>query len=281
MKVLRARGEIYTCSRKPCFPCFAVWGKSAESRLHQLHSLQIGRFLGLSAGSIFGLVGSGEGGLVFAPMTQLAELTDEQRAKVKLVESVASVLGEDAPEGFGSLTIQQRKFASAYVLLDGNATKAAQVADYKNPSIMGQRATMHPKISELIRILSLASASATLPVAIATLAELAADPKVDSRTRRNCALDLAKIAGAMPKGTPQTAIQVNNGSSPDGTPANTAPSVVIQNVWDSRDKRLSSIAAPMPDTLDGENSSALIEAAPLDPKGGEGGVPPQGPVADS
>lgn len=187
-------------------------------------------------------------------MTNPAPLTADELELVGFAGELASVFAREAPDRFGSLTPQQRKFAALYVLMQGNATKAAQGADYKNPSVIGCRLMCHPVVSELVRLLSLADASAALPIAIATLSEIAQDKKAKPELRRNAALDLAKIGGAMPKAGPSTAIQINQGGDGKADPAGgSSPSIVIQNVWSNRDARLSSIAPPMldsPDTID-------------------------------
>ena len=168
------------------------------------------------------------------------------------------------PSPFNKLNQMQTDFARLYVLTRGDGVRSARVAGYKHPSVKSTHLSLHPIVSELIKTLALANATACLPVAIGALLDIAQDPACDVRTRRNAALDLAKIAGAMPKAGPTTAIQVNAAAG-DGSAGNAQPvNVVLQNVWKARDAReVSEIVAPMHDT------AALIDATPRDE--GEGG----------
>lgn len=193
---------------------------------------------------------------------------DEKREKLlEIAEVMASVTGDDAIEGFGNLNPQQRKFAVGFCLTGGNAFQAAELAGYAHPKVAGHKLRMNPKISDMIRVLALADAGSTLPVAIATLIDIAEDKTAKPETRRNAALDLAKIANAMQPAGPSVAVQVNASGAGDGAPA---PSVVIQNVWQARQERgldLSSIAPPMLD----KDSRDVIDGSARDVEGPGGG----------
>lgn len=169
---------------------------------------------------------------------------------LEMANSMASVSGA----GFDKLTPKQRRFACLFVLCGGNATKAAEGAGYSAPDVAGVRVRLNPKVAELINLLALADARATLPVAIAVLLSIAQDTSAPHGERRKAALDLARIGGALQQQQgPSVAVQVNTTSAP-GEPPSSA-SVVIQNVWSSRAARLSGIAAPMLDTsttIDGD-----------------------------
>ena len=180
---------------------------------------------------------------------------------------MASVTGPDGTEGFGNLTEQQRKFAVAFCLTGGNACRAAEIADYAHPKVAGHKLRLNPRVAELIRVLALADAGSTLPVAIATLIDIANDTTAKPETRRNAALDLAKIAQAMPTAGPSVAVQVNAGSGAKDGEQPLAPSVVIQNVWSNREARLSSIAPPM---LDSDSRVIDGSARAADDEGGGG-----------
>lgn len=160
-----------------------------------------------------------------------------------------SVDGPQLPKPFDKLNPMQLAFARLYVLTRGDGVRSARLAGYKHPEVKATHLSLHPVVSELVKVLALSNASACLPVAVAALLDIARDKTIDPKTRRNAALDLAKIAGAMPKASPQTAIQVNTSSAPaDGGGA--APSVVIQNVWNRRELRqMSEIDATMSDSL--------------------------------
>lgn len=174
----------------------------------------------------------------------------ETTEMLELANSMASVSGA----GFAALSDKQRRFAALYVLHGGNGLEAAKGAGYAAPDVACVRVRLNPKVAELIQLLALADARATLPVAIAVLLSIAQDVKAPFSERRKAALDLARIGGAMAgQAGPTVAVQVNTGSAGDA-PAQSA-SVVIQNVWSSRAARLSGIAAPMPDTstlIDGD-----------------------------
>lgn len=204
----------------------------------------------------------------------MMDVHDETAELLERGLSLASVSGA----GFDKLTEKQRRFAALYVLHQGNGTKAAELAGYVAPDVAAVRVRLNQHVAELINLLALADAKATLPVAIAVLVEIASgwhDPETGlfvkstapASERRKAALDLVKIAGAMPTSGPSVAVQVN---APQGNGANAAPSVVIQNVWSSRSQRLSGIAAPMRDRL------AAPDGEPDDDGAGEG----PGGVAD-
>lgn len=177
----------------------------------------------------------------------------EMAELLERAESLASVVG--AP--FEKLTEKQRTFAAAYVMLGGNGTAAAELAGYVAPDVAAHRTLLNPRVSELVGVLSLADAKARLPIAIGVLVEIATDPKQPAAERRKCAIDLVKIAGAMPQGAPLVAMQVNQGQPSDAA----SVSVVIRKVWQGRDARLSSIAAPMPDALPAVNHADDDDAA--------------------
>jgi len=170
---------------------------------------------------------------------------DQETAELReTADELASVSGA----GFDKLTVMQRAFAVQYVLQGGNATAAAEAAGYASPDVAGTRVRLNPKVAELINLLALADARAVLPVAVATLLEIAQDKLAPFSERRKAALDLARIGGALGSGAPTVAVQVNNGAGAgDGAPADSV-SVVIRNVWSARSARLSGIPAPMPDS---------------------------------
>ena len=188
-------------------------------------------------------------------------LTPDEQELVEFADDMASLLGERAPDGFGQVTDQQRRFACAYVLLGGNASKAALAAGYRHPHVMGNRLSINPRVSELIKTLALAGGSSHLVTAMKVLADLANDPNVKPETRRNCALDLAKMVGAMPKAGPTTAVQINaaGGSGEGGAAGPVEVSVVLQQVEQRRTARLSDTVRPMSD------SPAMIDASPREP----------------
>jgi phage terminase small subunit len=182
---------------------------------------------------------------------------------------LASVSGA----GFDKLTPKQRRFACLYVLQGGNGTKAAELAGYSAPDVAGVRVRLNPKVAELINLLALADARATLPVAIHVLLSIAQDEKAPYSERRKAALDLAKIgANQLVSQGASVAVQVNQGTASGTDPASSV-SVVIQNVWTARAQRLSGIASPMPDT----STTIDARALELEPAPGRGGDGAQGP----
>jgi hypothetical protein len=211
----------------------------------------------------------------FSDMSEDHETTE----MLELATSLASVSGA----GFDKLTDKQRRFAALYVLQGGNGKKAAELAGYASPDVDCVRVRLNPKVAELIHLLALADARATLPVAIAVLLDIATgfDEDADGKRiyranpmeRRKAALDLARIGGALQSQQgPSVAVQVNN-PQPSGDASPSSVSVVIRNVWDRRSARMSGIAAPMLDsvtTIDGTAHELAGDA-------GEGGVRPQGP----
>lgn len=170
--------------------------------------------------------------------------------------SLASVVGA----GFDKLTDKQKRFAALYVLHQGNGLEAARGAGYSAPDVQSVRVRLNPKVAELIQLLALADAKATLPVAVSVLVDIATGFDVDEsgkRTyrappseRRKAAMDLVRIAGGLPQAGPSVAVQVNAGQG-DGA---SSPSVVIQNVWTNRSGRLAGIAAPMHDMIEHDAS---------------------------
>lgn len=191
---------------------------------------------------------------------------DEAAELLEMGMSLASVSGA----GFDKLTEMQRRFAALYVVHGGNGLEAAKAAGYAHPEVASCRVRLNPKVADLIQLLSLADARATMPVAVAVLVDIATGHDVDPETkrivyratpseRRKAALDLIKIAGGFPSAGPSVAVQVNTNQSGEGSSSAT---VVIQNVWNARSQRLgrlSGIAAPMPDSFDDESDRPWIE----------------------
>jgi hypothetical protein len=154
---------------------------------------------------------------------------------VETAEALASVSGDPARQ----LTPPQRAFAAHYVAT-GNATRAAELAGYSNPNSQGHRLVTNRRIGALIKRLAIGHLDSGVAVALAELARQVTDATVSNADRRKAAESLLDRAGVRRGDGPSVAVQVNVGSD---APAR----ALIKQVWDSRQARLSGIAAPMPD----------------------------------
>lgn len=165
--------------------------------------------------------------------------------------------------GPSSCSSQEREFARAYVLVGGNATKAAALAGYACPEVAGSRCLTRPRVLDEVRRISIANASALLPIVMRQWLNILCDEEADTRARVMAGEKIANMAGAM-KGSGGPAVQVNlqvNGGEAQA---------VISEVWERRLRRLedrtSDIAAPMSDVID-----AAAEPPSLAPPAAGGG----------
>ena len=160
----------------------------------------------------------------------------------------AETLDSVSRTGPQALTEKQRKFAALFVANGGNAVEAAKGAGYAQPDSASVKLRCNKRLTELIQLLALVDVSAQLPAAIKVLWDIAQDEKQSADVRRKCALDLVKIAGAMPTGAPMLALQVNQTTGAVAGDAGSTVTATLQAVWDRRRLRLSSIDAPMQDS---------------------------------
>lgn len=173
----------------------------------------------------------------------------------EIAETEASVSGNPAR----LLNQMQRDFAANYVANGGKSTAAAEAAGYSSAATMGSKLKLNPRVQALIRKLSIVNIEASLPAAIQALLDICEDVQAAPKDRIKAAVSLLDRAGVRGADGPSVAVQVNVGGS---EPAST----VIRSVWDARQARMSSIAAPMRDTI--EQVEQAENDDPEEPAGG-------------
>jgi hypothetical protein len=170
---------------------------------------------------------------------------DEMQSALDAIETLDS---EGRTPG-ARLLPQERLFCAAFVMNGGNGTAAAEVAGYLNPAVMASRLLARKRVAAMMHELSRRYLHAALPVAISTLLECCQDTQASWKERRAAAAELLKLDSAGRSSGPSVAVQVNVGKDD-------APSEVLRAVWEGRAGRLSSIAAPMPDS---SSPSVVVE----------------------
>jgi hypothetical protein len=150
----------------------------------------------------------------------------------------------ESPSRSHRLDERERIFVAAFLTNGGRGADAARAAGYAKPDQAAYRLILRERIAEAIHKMTRRNLHAALPVAVGTLVELCRDEKAAWKDRRAAAEALLKLDRSTTATGPSVAVQVNVGRDDP-------VSEVIQGVWQNRARRMSGIAAPMPDDSDG------------------------------
>lgn len=169
----------------------------------------------------------------------------------------------DSVSGPSGLSTLQRDWARQFVLLGGNATKAAVIAGYAESSahLSGRKNCLNGRVMSYVRQLSMADCRQYLPLAISTLVACCADAEADWKDRIKAAEKLCVFGGLAPKESgPSVSLSLTiNGSEARQEIAK------VHEARQARLARMSSIGDAMSDRLDGLDTvdeGHLIEAQP-------------------
>jgi hypothetical protein len=179
------------------------------------------------------------------------------------------------------LTDQQWQYVLAFVAEDGatrgDYAEAAAAAGYHDPERVGRRLILQPHIAEAVRELALSDARARMPLALAIIADIAANAE-DDKTRLEAARTLWRLGAAeLPRKpakesaqSPAVAVQINTGHAG----ASGAGQALVREIWRERLIRTRQDPASLA-VLHGARVDADVDAD-VDAGGAQGGVPTPG-----